>query len=311
MSFRSYSSGHALGSREMATLLCVADEGSLRRAALALGISATAVSKTVRQAEARLGAPVFERSSGGARLTGPGQALLVAGREALLALGAAEQAFRAGSLTLSGLVRIGCGPIPAPAVARIVVPEARRRWPALRLTIELGYPAELIRAITQGRIDVALCHIEDVALPPGLVCQHIQTLHSVVLVRAGHPLLGGGPVSPTAIGGYGLAGFTYSARFLQWYREQTGRDADIAFVGPDFDSLAETVADSDLLLFSSRFVATGIISRYGLVALPVAWEGFSHHVHCLTPARAHSPASDAVIALIRELLPQSEASTSG
>jgi DNA-binding transcriptional LysR family regulator len=313
MSIRNHAAGHALGSRDMAYLMAVADEGSLRRAALALGVSPAAVSKAVRQIEARLGAPVFDRATGGTRPTVAGEALIRSGREALAALSFAETDFRNASGLMQGQVRIGCGPFPAPGVARIVVPEAKRRWPALRLSIELGPATDLVPQLAQGSLDIALCHIEDIELPPGLMHRHLQTLSSVILVRPGHPLTGQGRVPLTALAGYGLAGFKPYSRFLHWYRRHVGQDADFAFTGPDFDILAETVARSDLLLFSSHYMAETLMRTHGLVELPVEGEAFSHQVHCIRASRVKSPAIEAVETLMHDLLHQSEigASTAG
>ena len=307
MTIRSHAAGHAMGSRDMAYLLAVADEGSLRRAAVRLGVSAAAVSKAVRQIEARLGAPVFERAPGGAQPTVAGAALIRAGRDALAALSFAETDFRAASGLLQGLVRIGCGPFPAPGVARIVVPEAKHRWPSLRISIELGAAADLIPQLAQGTLDIALCHIEDVELPSGLVHHHLQTLSAVILVRPGHPLVRQGRVPLTELAGYGLAGFRSYNRFRQWYRHHVGQEADFAFTAPDFDILAETVARSDLLLFSSRYLSETLIRTHGLVELPVEGEPFRHEVHCIRASRVKSPAVEAIERLMDELLHQSEA----
>jgi DNA-binding transcriptional LysR family regulator len=304
--FRRHATGRALSSREMAILLAVADSGSLRRAGAALGMSAAAVGKAVGLAEERLGAAVFERSTGGMVPTEAGAGLLAQGREALGALSAAAESFRAAAGRFCGLVSIGCGPIPAAAVARSLVPEACRRWPDLDFELRMGTNRELIAALAQGALDLAICHIEGVELPPSILHELVQSLQAHLLVRPGHPLLGSGPVLPAALAPYPLAGVQPHQRFRDWYLKTVGVEPHFAIMVPDIDLLAETVARSNSLLFASRFHADGLIPRYGLVELPMAWEPYRHEVHCLVAARPRSPAVAAVAALALEVLHQIE-----
>ena len=290
----------------MAILLAVADEGSVRRAAQFLGLTPAAVSKTVRMVEARLDAPVFERRAGGMAATEAAAALLKSGRKALTELSAAEAGFRNRSGRIAGQVRIGAGPFPAAAVARILVPEAKRRLPDVRLSVELGTAEELLAGLQRGRLDLALCHLEDVSLPAGFRAHVIQRLHSVLMARPGHPLAGIAALPPTRLAGYGLAGFQPYKRFLRWYQSEVGAEAESGFVAPDFDLLAEAVAQSDLLLVASRGIAVGLARSHGLVALDIGWAGFSHEVNLIQPDSPEAPAIAAVSSLIDETLRQWE-----
>ena len=76
----------ALGSRDIAQLIAVADYGSIRRTADALGMTQPGLSKNIRLIEARLGMTVFERSTSGAVATDIGALLLRRGRQVLLDL---------------------------------------------------------------------------------------------------------------------------------------------------------------------------------------------------------------------------------
>ena len=306
MSIRSHGTGHAVGSREMAILVAVADAGSIRQAAMFLGLTPAAVSKTVRQAEARLGSHVFDRSAAGMVPTDAGHRLLGAGRHALHQLTTAQEDFRALNGSIVGHVRIGAGPYPAPSLARIAIPEANRRWPNLRITVELDSAERLIAGLRQGAYDVAICHLEDVALPEGVQTRILQRLRATLLVRQGHPLAGSGRVPASRLRGYQIAGFTPYTRFRRWYREQVGADADFALTGVNLDLLAQTVTCSDYLFLSSGYLAEHLGNAHGLVALDVDWQEFIHEVHCIEPASARSLASAAVVDLIHETMHQNE-----
>lgn len=302
MDSRAFATGNALGSRDLAILLAVAGEGSLRRGAAELGISPAAVSKAVRLIEGRLGAPVFERGPGGVVPTPAGRRLLEQGREGLVLLAQAEQQFRSSGNSLSGLVRIGSGPIPAADLARRVIPEAKRRWPDMRLSVELGAAQDLVTALAQRRLDCAVCHAEDIDLPRGVRAQRLQRLEAAVLVRTGHPLAGAGTLAPSALAGYALAGFQPYGRFRQWFRDAVGEAPDFALVASDYDMLADATARSDMLLFTSRHQAEELVRRHQLVQLALAGEPFRHDVFLIAPDRQASAESLAVIGLIGTLL---------
>jgi DNA-binding transcriptional LysR family regulator len=305
MSIRRHGTGHALSSREMAILLAVADEGSIRRAAQHLGLTPAAISKSVRMVEARLGASLYQRTAGGMVVTEPGSRLLDSGRHALLRLSAAEADFRSQTGQLSGHVRIGSGPIPAASLARTLVPEAKRRLPGLRLSVELGTAEELVAGLQRGKLDLAICHIEDVVLPAGLHSHMIQRLHAVIMARTQHPLAAVPALPASSLAGYALATFHPYKRFLAWYREQVGTEAEFGFIGPDYDLLAEAVAGSDLLLLCSEVQAETLARSHGLVQLDIAGERFFHVVHMIQPD-APTAAVQAVAHLADETLRREE-----
>lgn len=291
----------------MAILLAVYDEGSLRRAAATLGVTPAAVSKAVRQMEERLGEAVFERSASGMQPTVRAQSLLDSGRGALMELARAEEAFRKDAGAFSGTVRIGSGPIPARDVATLIVPEAKRRWPGVRLELELGRPDELIAAMARGSLELAICHVQNIDVPPTVHCSVLQELRAVAMARADHPLLAGAPVPPAAVTSYGLASFPPYLNFVNWYAAQTGAQPDFALIGPDYEMLADAVAGSDLLLMCSHTQANRMARTHGLVELQVRWEPFLHRVCLLTSSRAISAPGKAIAGLIRDLMATTEA----
>lgn len=290
-----------IGSREIAILLAVSDAGSVRKAAMRLGMTPAGVSKTVRYAEAQLGGAVFDRSPGGMVPTLAGQRLLAAGREVLRQMAAAQDTFRHDLGGPSGRLRIGAGPFVAGSLATRLIPEARRRWPDLQIGMTLGSADVLLRDLERGLLDLALCHLEDVNVPNNCSSRCIQTLQSVILARPGHPLSGHASVAWPDIAPYALAGFDQPySRFLRWYREQVGVDARIAIMLPDFDLLAQSMLDSDLLLFASVGIGTALCTAHGLVKLGMTGPRFVHQVYCVVPDGAPRRSAAAILGLIDE-----------
>ncbi|WP_194745215.1 LysR family transcriptional regulator [Thermaurantiacus tibetensis] len=294
-------SAHWVDSRDFAVLLAVCDAGSIRRAAAGLGLSPAAVSKAVRQVEARLGGPIFERSTAGMMSTVAGRDLLEAARQALHQLDTARQCFQQRANMIEGQVRVGVGPMAAGVLASELLPEAARRWPGIRIHVECSIPATLMGGLKQGSSDIVICALEDQDVPAGFVGHRLQVLQSVVLAAPSHPLAGRPVLDWPDIAGFDLAGFGSNSRFLNWYRERVGVEARLPFIVTDIENLAQTVLRSDLLLFVSRRMAQGLGSRYGLIQLPLPGPPFRHEVHCTAPREA-SPAVAAIAALIRETM---------
>src|SRR3569833_4101468 len=96
------------------TFLSVAEHRSFRRAAAELGVTPSAISQTVRTLEARIGAPLFIRSTRSVGLTEAGQRFLSHARPAFDELVAARQAAHDLGQRPSGLLRL--------AIPRAVVP---------------------------------------------------------------------------------------------------------------------------------------------------------------------------------------------
>ncbi|WP_116522937.1 LysR family transcriptional regulator [Achromobacter insuavis] len=167
-------------------LAAVAGRGSVRSAALTLGVSSTAVSRGLIDLENLAGLPLFQRGAAGMLLTDAGKALLAHARQVLGQLDAADQTLatlRGGTTT-----RISLG--VSPWIARILLGPALRllmqRRPDVRLDIHEILGAEH-SALRDGSIDLAIC-----APPPASVAEfNVRPLLNYSLTvscRPGHPL---------------------------------------------------------------------------------------------------------------------------
>ena len=80
----------------------VAERGSFTAAAVALGYTQSAISRQVAAAEHEVGVQLFDRMTGGVRLTAAGQVLLRQGVIALDALDEAQRELTGASCSASG-----------------------------------------------------------------------------------------------------------------------------------------------------------------------------------------------------------------
>jgi DNA-binding transcriptional LysR family regulator len=124
--------------------VAAADHGSFRRAAEALLLRQSTLSRCIRQLEARTKMIVFERSSGGVQATPAGRDFLQMARSILeqmdaLVLAAHSTGYgRAGRLTIGFFTSLSAGNLRAALV------EFRQRFPQIELSWPRGHERALL-----------------------------------------------------------------------------------------------------------------------------------------------------------------------
>lgn len=170
------------------SLIAAVEEGSLRGAARRLKLSQPALTKTIRELEKELAAPLLERSSKGVFPTAQGKVLyehaLKAGKE----LSAAVDEIRQLGGAMLGELNVGAVPV----AVMLLIPETLRTFGrefqdmALRVSEELFFAQ--MQKLRSGQVDVAICGIPDgLAAGEFLVEPLIETEMVVVARRdSGH-----------------------------------------------------------------------------------------------------------------------------
>ncbi len=134
----------------------VAETGSFSRAANALGVTQPAVSRMVRRLEADLGVELLHRSGRESAVTEAGEILLARARDLELQASRLWDDVRAGADTPSGSLSIGVANIIGQLLLPSVLPEFRRRFPAVRLHVSEGYSGFVEEWLMERRIEAAL-----------------------------------------------------------------------------------------------------------------------------------------------------------
>jgi DNA-binding transcriptional LysR family regulator len=138
------------------TFLDVIELGSFSAAAERSSLTQPAVSLQIRQLEKRLGVRLIERIGRRARPTGAGLELAsYAEKIDLLASSAVEEVGRH-SEGVIGRVRIGSGATACIYLLPPLLGELRRKFPSLQLTVSVGNTSDIVRAVDDNAIDVAL-----------------------------------------------------------------------------------------------------------------------------------------------------------
>jgi LysR family transcriptional regulator, hydrogen peroxide-inducible genes activator len=145
--------------RQLECLVAVADHGSFRKAATALGISQPALSAQVQSVEESFGVQVFERDRRSVLVTPAGEDIVGRAREALKAVDDVGETARRRGEPLVGSLRLGVIPTIAPYWLPPLLPTVRTKFPKLELILREDQTHRLLTQLSAGQLDVALLAI--------------------------------------------------------------------------------------------------------------------------------------------------------
>lgn len=172
--------------RHLRYAVAAAHYGSFRRAAEALGVKQSSLSRRIRQLEDRLGVAVFERSSSGVRLTTAGTEILrtsrhlVDGLDHMMASAKAAGRGEIGRLAIGFYTSLSAGNLRASLV------EHARRFPLVEIRAVEGARASLFAGLEHGTLDVAVVTGEPAVREGGAMALWGERI--MVALPESHPL---------------------------------------------------------------------------------------------------------------------------
>ena len=128
--------------------LSVARHRNFRRAAAELAVTPSAISQAVRALEARVGAPLFIRTTRSVGLTEAGERFLLRAKPAFEELVAASEAARGLGQRPAGLLRIAAPPSVVPIVLQPLIESFCQAFPEVEVEIAAG--GDLVDLATGG-----------------------------------------------------------------------------------------------------------------------------------------------------------------
>ncbi|MDA3919767.1 MAG: LysR substrate-binding domain-containing protein [Salinisphaera sp.] len=173
--------------RHLVAFAEVARRGQLAAAAEALSITQPGMSKTIRELETSLGLSLFERGSRGVTLTPSGRTLLRHTAPALRAIAEGIEAVKHDApeavVRLGALSNVEGGLLPA------VLRALHAEHPDLRIEVDTGTSAGLLRRLRLGELDLVLGRMAEAREIRDLAFEHLYYEPMILVVRAGHPLI--------------------------------------------------------------------------------------------------------------------------
>jgi DNA-binding transcriptional LysR family regulator len=211
--------------RDFLDIRVICGTGSLRKAAVVLGVTQPTLSNRVAHLEDQLGSSLFDRSRGQSEPTD--LALFIARRSTVMADEAERlsQEIRRVSSGKAGLVRIGTSPVPARALLPDIAVEISEQYPNISLEFLTAPTSQLADDLIQRKLDLLIC--------PALEQVHDAVVSDVVLetkivavARPDHPLCVTPPATILGLFKYPIALPTTERHYIDEVRQSMGIDLE-------------------------------------------------------------------------------------
>ena len=289
--------------------LVILEEGSLRRAADRLRISQSAITRQIQALELELGGQVLERTSAGVRPTNGGAVLAERAKALLADYDSTMAEVRRLNRGESERLRIG---YIASAVQEYLGPALavlRRDYPKLKVKMLDQTPGEMIIALRQGKIDLALTLLGIDLLSRDFYARKIATVRSLVALPVSHRFATERQVSLSQLKGETFVRGPddvvpgYTQRIIQLCRKYGGFRTRLTNVDKP-DGLVETLtlaANEEAISIQPAFISH--LDVPNVVMVPIADAGATWDLFVVwQPGEIASP----LRTLLSELNPKSQ-----
>ncbi len=278
--------------RQLRVFIAVAHHGSMARAAASLHVTPPAISMVIRDLEAEVGLPLFDREGRKLSLSAGGKWFLEHARKLMASLKEAEDAMARFRRLEEGLLTIGIV-----STAKYFIPRLLARFrltaPGVELRLRVaGNREALVNLMMAGEADLTV-----MGRPPRTLATRAEVFaqHPLVFVApAGHPLLALGPLQATDLADYPFIvrepGSGTRAAMEQYFAEQRYQPR-ITMDTSSNETIKQAVMAGMGLSFLSRHtldleLRSGLLGVLDLEATPVmrTWNVVSLQSKLLSPA---------------------------
>lgn len=253
----------------------VAQFRSFARAAEMANISQPALSNSIRSLERRLGLVLFERSERPVTLTSVGKSILKQVDAVLFEARNLDQLLDNLEAGHGGHIRVGMTAVFSTSLGGPIVAEWHEDHREVKLDLIVGETTDLLGALRDETLDLIVGDKRDlgneaadldlVALPPqpgGAFC------------RAGHPILDIRRPLPEDLARYRFAGTHFPKAVLSSFARFLGpssraREPAISIDSHNIAALRDAVAESDLILLTTRAAVRSALARGILRPIPI------------------------------------------
>ncbi|MDE3176432.1 MAG: LysR family transcriptional regulator [Pseudomonadota bacterium] len=280
----------------------IAANGSLLKAAAALGLTQPALSKALREVESIVGKPLFERHSRGVRLTEAGLAARDAARRVIAELRRLDEALDGLDSPGRGVLALGVLPVAASGVLPGALTRLKAAEPLMRVRLEQGRTEELLPLLAAGELDLVVGRLYQPALPDAFVRERLWIEPMSILARAGHPLFDGPRVDADALRPYDLVLPTITQRVGQEVERiiaELGLEAAAAFRSSSYGFIREMLLGGDCVAIMPKLMMVGDLLRGALRLAPLPIEAAERPAGLIR--RRDAPASPAAALFVATL----------
>jgi DNA-binding transcriptional LysR family regulator len=290
-----------LGPRDLEAILAVAQHGSFRAAAAAIGLSQPAVSARVRHAEDILGVKLFHRTTRRVTITRHGERLAQRADQAMAELRTLAHEFKEESRLQRGRVIVGATPAIAGSLLPSIIRRFRQRWPGIEVVLQDDFLGRALDRVHLGDVDFAVTPSAEG--DERFECEPLTVEEFVLIARKGHEVFRSRPVKLANAARYPLltlhAGTATREMLSNAY----------AAAGLPFRPIFETHNSVSVLAmvkagFGIGFMPAGMLTLFNMEELKTArvTDADLRRTISITRAKARAvqPAADALMKALRE-----------
>ncbi|MFP6799801.1 MAG: LysR substrate-binding domain-containing protein [Pseudomonas sp.] len=280
--------------------LAIAQSGSISAGAARLFISQPAVTREIRELEARLRLPLFDRQSRGVTLTAAGQRLLPYAERIFALEQAAER-------DLQAFANLGCGELYLGASATLgsyllpaLISDFHQQYPDLQLSLQIDNTAASLQQLEDNATTLAF--IEGPFAPEQFSHRHLGTDALLPIASPSHPLAKQAAVSPSELAAASLLireqGSGTRATLEQAY-QALGLRPRIAMALGNSEALKRSLLAGQSVAWISELAVQEELRSGQLCRLPVSDLQINRDLHAVW-RREHS-LSPAALALLEQV----------
>lgn len=273
---------------DIAVFVRVVEAGSFTAAAGKLGLSQSAVSKSVTRLEERLGTRLLNRSTRRISLTETGSALHVRGLAALKEMEEAELEVARLQTEPRGVLRVSAPMSFGVLHLAPLLPEFLRQYPAL--TVDMQMDDRLVDLVEEGYdLAIRIKALDDSAL----VAKRLAPCRSVTCAAPEYLARHGEPQTPRDLRDHRCLVYTYRTNPLEWeFRDSAGKKISVTITGPLHCSsglaLREAALASAGILLTPTFYVGDAIKSGRLRPILTDYINFPEaNVYAVYPERRH------------------------
>ncbi|QUD88715.1 LysR family transcriptional regulator [Phenylobacterium montanum] len=166
---------------------------SFARAADEVGVTQSALSRSLQKLEAELGAALFDRSTHFVIPTDSGERLIRQALDVITACAALDEEARRLREPVSGVVRAGSGAYPMQPLVTGAVAAFAGLYPGVRVTVAGGRSDVLLQGLLDRELDLVVCDMskfDDSAFAEDITVSGLPSEPLVLIFRADHPAAG-------------------------------------------------------------------------------------------------------------------------
>ena len=277
--------------RQMRHVLALAEHGSFARAATVVGLSQSALSRSIQSVEREAGSQLFIRTASGVEPTDSGHAFIARIRQIVQLTEDLDRDLVSDRGLQSGHLHVGGGPYPAQSMLTDALARFVADYPRVVVRMMMREWDELLRRLRAREIELFVAEFSTFGGETDVEIEPLEVHQTLTYARRGHPLAARAPVSFADGFAYPYASLCrIPPRSLEPIRAAQRRMPDALAVQRVFpalefnslDSIKRIVLESDALMVappscvldeleSGRLVPIGseqfLCVRYGIVKL--------------------------------------------